>query len=209
VLVLVAINVSKFPCQTAVCKFPSDLVNNIMMGLFRSVLNVFKDCDKARLTVTTDFDGGFVDVVECGNGFCDNNNCKHAAKFTAVWIDNAGVSWGTMCSKDAGGFIMPVLQDKGSGDKMIFVRAVTYCYGVHSYDGLGNSTTVLRAMESADCPFIVVVDYILNAQDGTDSIRRDCTAMAPDKVAVFPGSSAFGIEGHGTCGCGRVICWRA
>jgi hypothetical protein len=110
-----------------------------------------------------------------------------------------------MCSKDVGRFIIPVLQDKGSSAKKIFVRAVTYCYGVPSYDGLGNSTTVLRAMESVDCPFIVVMDYILNAQDGTDSIRRDCTAMAPDKVAVFCGSSAFGIEGHGSCGCGRGI----
>jgi hypothetical protein len=114
-----------------------------------------------------------------------------------------------MCSKDAGGLIVPVLQDKGSGAKMIFVRAVTYCYVVPSYDGLGNSTTVLRAMESADCPFIVVVDYILNAQDGTDSIRGDCTAMALDKVHVFRGSSAFSIEGHGTCGCGKEIFWRA
>jgi hypothetical protein len=54
-----------------------------------------------------------------------------------------------MCSEDARGFIVPVLQDKGSGAKMIFVRAVTYCYGVPSYDGLGNSTPVLRPMESA------------------------------------------------------------
>jgi hypothetical protein len=114
-----------------------------------------------------------------------------------------------MCSKDAGGFIIPVLQDKGSDAKMIFVRAVTYCYGVPSYDGLGNSTTVLRAMESVGCPFILVVDYILNAQHGTDSIRGDCAAMAPGKVAVFRGSSGFGIEGHVTCGCGREIFWRA
>ena len=199
----------KFPCWAAVCKFPLDLMNNIMMGLFRSVVDVLKDCDKAGLAVTTNFDGAFVDVVESGNGFCDNNNCKNAAKFAAVWIDIAGVSWGNMCSKDVGGFIIPALQDKGSSAKMIFVRAVTYCYGVPSYDGLGNSTTVLRAMESADCAFIVVVDYILNAQDGTDSIRRDCTARAPDKVVVFRGNSGFGIEGHGTCGCGRKIYWRA
>jgi hypothetical protein len=201
--------VSKVPCQAAVCKFPSDLVNNIMMGFFQSGIDVFKDCDKAGLAVTTDIDGAFVDVVECGYGFCDNKNCKDAAKFAAVWIDIVGVSWGNMCSKDAGGFIIPVLQDKGSGAKMIFVRAVTYCYGVPSYDDLGNSTTVLRAMESTECPFIVVVDYILNAQDGTDSIRRHCTAMALDKFAVFRVSSAFGIEGHGTCGCGREIFWRA
>jgi hypothetical protein len=75
VLVLVAINVSKFPCQAAVCKFPSDLVNNIMMWLFRSIVDVFKDCGKAGLVVTTDFDGALVDAVECGNGFCVNNNC--------------------------------------------------------------------------------------------------------------------------------------
>jgi hypothetical protein len=75
VLVLVAINVSRVPCQAAVCKFPSDLVKNIMMWLFRSVIDIFKDCDKAKLAVTTDFDGAFIDVVECGNGFCDNNNC--------------------------------------------------------------------------------------------------------------------------------------
>jgi hypothetical protein len=61
-----------------------------------------------------------------------------------------------------------------------------------------------------DCPFIVVMDYIRNAQDGTDGIWQDCTAMAPDNVAVFrSSSSAFGIEGHGSCGCGKEIFWRA
>jgi hypothetical protein len=134
VLVLVAVNVPEFPCQAAICKFPSDLVNNVIMGLFRSVVDVLKDCDKAGLAVSTDFDGAFVDVVECGNGFCDNNNCKDAAKFAAVWIDIVGVSWGNMCSEDGRGLIVPVLQDKGSGAKMIFVRFVTYCYGVPSYD---------------------------------------------------------------------------
>jgi hypothetical protein len=63
-----------------------------------------------------------------------------------------------MCSKDARGLTIPILQDKGSSAKVIFVRAVAYCYGIPSYDGLGNSTTVLRAVESADCPFIVVVN---------------------------------------------------
>jgi hypothetical protein len=158
VLVLVAVNVLEFPCQAAICKFPSDLVNNVMMGLFQSAVDVLKDCDKAGLAVTTDFDDAFVDAVECDNGFCDDNDCKDAAKFAAVWIDTVGVSWGNMRSEDARGLIVPVLQDKGSGAKMIFVRAVTYCYGVPSYDGLGNSTTVLRAMESVDCPFIIVVD---------------------------------------------------
>jgi hypothetical protein len=119
---------------------------------------VLKDCDKAGLAVTTDFDDAFVDVVECGNGFCDDNDCMNAAKFTVVvWIDIVGVSWANMCSKDARGLIVPVLQDKGSGAKMIFVRAVTYCYGIPSYDGLGNRTTILRAMESVDCPFISIV----------------------------------------------------
>jgi hypothetical protein len=54
------------------------------------------------------------------------------------------------------------------------------------------------------------MDYIRNAQDGTDGIWQDCTAMAPDNVAVFrSSSSAFGIEGHGSCGCGKEIFWRA
>jgi hypothetical protein len=158
VLVLVAVNVPEFPCQAAICKFPSDLVNNVMMGLFWSVVDVLKDCDKAGLAVTTNFNDAVIDVMECGTSFCDDNNCKDTAKFAVVWIDIVGVSWGNMCSKDARGLIVPALQDKGSSAKMIFVRAVTYCYGVSSYDGLGNSTTVLRAMESVDCPFIVVVD---------------------------------------------------
>jgi hypothetical protein len=72
VLVLVAVNVPEFPCQAAICKFPSDLVNNVMMGLFRSAVYVLKVCDKTGLAVTTDFDDAFIDVVECDNGFCDN-----------------------------------------------------------------------------------------------------------------------------------------
>jgi hypothetical protein len=72
-------------CQAAVCKFPADLVNNVMMGLFRSVVDVLKDYDKARLVaVTADFNGAFGDVVECGNGFCDKSDCKDAAEFAEV-----------------------------------------------------------------------------------------------------------------------------
>jgi hypothetical protein len=67
------------PCQATVCKFPGDLMNNIMMGLFPSVIDVLKDCNKARLAVTTYFNGAAGYIVECGNGFCDNNNCKDAA----------------------------------------------------------------------------------------------------------------------------------
>ncbi len=103
-----------------------------MVGLFRSVVGVLKDCDKARLAVTTYFNGAFCNVVECGNGFCDDNDCKDAAEFAAVRVDIVGVSWGSMCSKDTGGFTIPILQDKGSGAKVIFVRAVTYRYGVPS-----------------------------------------------------------------------------
>ena len=156
-LVLVTIDMSEFPCQTAVCKFPADLTNNVMMGLFQSVVGVLKDCDKAGQAVTTYFNGAFGNVVECGNGFCDENDCKDAAEFAAVRVDIVGVSWGNMCSKDTGGFTIPILQDKGSGAKVIFVRAVTYRYGVPSQDGLGNITTVLGTVEGADCPFIVVV----------------------------------------------------
>jgi hypothetical protein len=153
-----AIDVSEFPCQAAVCKFPADLMNNVMMGLFWSVVDVLKDCDKAGLAVTTDFNGPFGNAVECGNGFCDNKDCKDAAKLAAVWIDIVGVSWDNMCSEDARGLTIPFLQDKGSGAKVIFVRAVAYCYGIPSYVGLGNSTIILRTVESADCPFIVVMD---------------------------------------------------
>jgi hypothetical protein len=140
VLVLVAIDVSEFPCQAAVCKFPAYLMNNVMMGLFQSVIDVLKDCDKAGLALTTEFNGAFGNVVECGNGFCDNNNCKDTAKFAVVWIDIVGVSWGNMCSEDARGLTIPILQDKGSGAKVIFVRAVVYCFGVPSCDGLSNLT---------------------------------------------------------------------
>jgi hypothetical protein len=158
VLVLVAIGMSEFPCQAAVCKFPADLLNNVMMGLFRSVVDVLKDCDKAGLVVTTNFNGAVRNVVECGNGFCDDNDCKDAAEFAAVQVDIVRVSWGNMCSEDARGLTIPILQVKGSGAKMIFVRAVAHCYGVPLRDGLGNSTTVLRTVESVDCPFIIVVD---------------------------------------------------
>jgi hypothetical protein len=170
VLVLVAIDVSEFPCQAAVCKFPADLMDNFTMGLFWSVVDVLKDCDKAGLTVSTDFNGAVSNVAECGDGFCDDNNCKDAPKFAAVLVGIVGVSWGNMCSEDARGLTIPILQDKGSGAKVIFVRAVEYCYGVPSYDGLGNGATILRTVESADCPFIVAVDYICNAQDGTDGM---------------------------------------
>ena len=156
--VLMAIDVSEFPCQATVCKLPADLVNEVMMGLFWSVVNVLKDCDKAGLTVTTNSNGAVDDIVECGNGFCDDNDCKDAAEFAAVRVDIVGVSWGNMCSEDARGLTIPILQDKGRGAKVSFVRAVAQCYGFPSYDGLGNSTTVLRTVESADCPFIVVVD---------------------------------------------------
>ena len=54
VLVL-AVSVPEFPCQAAICKFSLDLVNHVMMGLFRSVVDVLKDCDKAGLAVTTDY----------------------------------------------------------------------------------------------------------------------------------------------------------
>jgi hypothetical protein len=134
-------------------------MNKVMMGLFWSVVDVLKDCDKAGLAVTTTFNGAVQDVVECGDGFCDDNDGKdHAAEFAAVRVDIIGVSWGNMCSEDARGLTIPILQDKGSSVKIIFVRAVAHCYGVPSYDGLGNSTTVLRTVESADCPFIIVMD---------------------------------------------------
>jgi hypothetical protein len=84
VLVLVAVNVPEFPCQAAICKSPSDLVNNVMMGLFRSVVDVFKDCDKAGLAVTSDFDDAFVDVMECGNGFCDDDDCTSISVIMSV-----------------------------------------------------------------------------------------------------------------------------
>jgi hypothetical protein len=155
---LVAIDVSEFPCQAAVCNFPADLMNKVMMGLFWSVVDVLKDCDKAGLAVTTNFNGVVRDVMGCGDGFCDDNDGKDAAEFAAVWVDIVGVSWGNMCSEDARGLTIPILQDKGSSVKIIFVRAVAHCYGVPSYDGLGNSTTVIRTVESAYCPFIVVVD---------------------------------------------------
>jgi hypothetical protein len=51
--VLVAIYLSEFPCQATVCRFPADLMNNVMMGLFQSVIDVLKDCNKAELSVTT------------------------------------------------------------------------------------------------------------------------------------------------------------
>ena len=97
VLVLMAIDVSEIPCQAAVCKFPADLMNEVMMGLFRSVVSVFKDCNKAGLAVTTYFNGAVGDVVECGNGFCDDNNCKDAATFAAVWVNIVRVT-GVTCA---------------------------------------------------------------------------------------------------------------
>ena len=146
-LVLMAIDVSEFPCQAAVCKFPADLMNEVMMGLFRSVVGVFKDCNKAGLAVTTYFNGALGDAVECGNGFCENNDCKDAAKFAAVRVNIVRVTGGNMRSNDARGLTIPILQDKGRGAKVIFVRSVAYCYGVPSYDSLGNSaTTVLRTV---------------------------------------------------------------
>jgi hypothetical protein len=63
VLFLVAVNVPEFPCQAAICKFPLDLVHNVMMGLSFSVVDMFKDCNKAGLAVTTDFDDAFVDFA--------------------------------------------------------------------------------------------------------------------------------------------------
>jgi hypothetical protein len=89
---MVAIDVSEFPFQAAVCKFPADLMNDVMMGLFWSVVDVLRACDKARMSVTTDSNDAFGNVVECGNGFCDNYDCKDAIEFAGVWIDIAGVS---------------------------------------------------------------------------------------------------------------------
>jgi hypothetical protein len=90
VLVLGAIDVSEFTWQAAVRKFPVDLMNEVMMGLFQSVISVIKDCNKAGLAVRTYFNGAIGDVVECGNGFCDDNDCKYAAKFAAVLVDMVG-----------------------------------------------------------------------------------------------------------------------
>ncbi len=149
-LVLVAVNVPEFPCQAAIWKFPSDLMNNVMMGLFWSAVDVLKDCDKAGLAVTTDFDGAFVDVVECGNGFCDDNNCKDAAEFAAVRVNIVRVTGGNMRSNDARGLTIPILQDKGSGAKVIFVRSATYRYGVPSLVGwLGQH--YYRSRDSGGC----------------------------------------------------------
>ena len=90
VLVLMAIDMSEFPCQAAVCKFPVDLMNEVMMGLFWSVVGVFKDCNKAVLAVTTYFNGAIGEVGEWGKGFCDENDCKDAAKLAAVLVDMVG-----------------------------------------------------------------------------------------------------------------------
>jgi hypothetical protein len=145
-------------------------MNNVMMGLFWSVVEVLKDCNQARLAVTTYFNGAAGNVMECGNGFCDNNNGKDATEFAAVRVHIIRMAWGNMCSKDARALTLSTLQDKGSGAKVIFVRAIAYCYGIPSYDGLGNSTTILRTVESADYPFISVLDQIGNAWDGADGI---------------------------------------
>jgi hypothetical protein len=80
-----------------------DLMNNVMIGLFPSVVDVLlKDCNTAGLAVTTDFDDAIVDVVKCGNGFCDDIDCKDTVKFAAVWINIVGVSWGNTqrCQND-------------------------------------------------------------------------------------------------------------
>ena len=69
ILVLMAVNVSVFPCQSAVCKFPSHLVDDIVVWLFRCVISVFKDCDKSGLTVTTDFNSPVYYVVKWGSVF--------------------------------------------------------------------------------------------------------------------------------------------
>jgi hypothetical protein len=61
-------------------KFPADLMNEVMRGLCWSVVNMLKDCNKARVAVTTY--SAFGNVVEGGNAFCDNNDCKDAVKFT-------------------------------------------------------------------------------------------------------------------------------
>jgi hypothetical protein len=63
-------------------------MNNVMIGMFWSVLDMLKNCNnKARLAVTTYFNGAIGNVVECGNGFCDNDDCKDATKFSAVQVD--------------------------------------------------------------------------------------------------------------------------
>jgi hypothetical protein len=56
-------------------------MNKVMMELFWSVVDVLKDCDTAGQAVTTNFDGAVRDVMECGNGFCDDNDGKDADEF--------------------------------------------------------------------------------------------------------------------------------
>jgi hypothetical protein len=52
-LVLMSGNVPVMPGDLANCEFLSDLMDEVMMGLFRGIVGVGEDRYKARLTVAT------------------------------------------------------------------------------------------------------------------------------------------------------------